>query len=78
MIFTINNLLSINHLSKKIIFYTFIESIKNQIQIIKINDISLHSPIYTIFVFGKIYCIIIIIVTFVFILQVVSSCVLSF
>ena len=47
---------SINNLSKKINLYTFVESIKNQIQIIKINDISLDSPIGTIFVFGNIYC----------------------
>ena len=78
MVFRINNLFSLNNLSKKIHFYTFVESIKNQIQIIKINDILLDSPIGTIFVFWKIYCIIIIIVSFIFISQVVSSYVLSF
>ena len=57
MVFIINNIFSLNNLSKKKIhFYTFVESIKNQIQMIKINDISLDSPIGTIFVFGKIYC----------------------
>ena len=55
MVFSINNLFSLNNLFKKIYFYTYVESIKNQIQIIKINDISLDSPIDTIFVFGKIY-----------------------
>ena len=56
MILCINNIFSLNTLSKKIHFYTFVESIKNQIQTIKINDISLDSPISTIFMFWKIYC----------------------
>ena len=56
MIFSINNLFSLNNLSKNIHFCTFVEPIKNQIQIIKINDITLDSLIGTIFVFEKIYC----------------------
>ena len=32
---------------KEIHFYAFVESIKNQIQIIKINDISLDSVLFT-------------------------------
>ena len=45
MVFSSNNIFSLNNLSKKIHFYVFVESIKNQIQIIKINDISLDLPI---------------------------------
>ena len=56
MVFSINNLFSLNNLSKKIYFYIFVESIKNKIHIIKINNNSLDSPISTIFVFEKIYC----------------------
>ena len=64
MVFSLNNLFILHNLSKKIYFYTFVESIKNQIQIIKINNILLDSPIGTIyspfkelvFVFEKIYC----------------------
>ena len=47
MVFSLNNLFSLNNVPKKIHFYVFSESIKNQIQIIKINYILLDSLIDT-------------------------------